>query len=168
MYAHTSLMKGRIMEAFKRLSNIRLLLVEDDEMIRDALNMVFIKKGCHVKACETAEEGLSSMETEEYDVIISDFRLPGIDGLDFLKKAKQMQPGTVRALVTAYRDYGLSKKAYKAGVHLFYEKPFSLKIISNALAELLDSRESNGGIPFVDNSSKRNVAKVNIEMNAPQ
>lgn len=154
------------MEAFKRLSNVRLLLVEDDEMIRDALKMVFLKKGCKVQAYETAEDALASMPTENYDVIISDFRLPGIDGLDFLKQAKENQPHTVRALVTAYRDYGLSKKAYKAGVHLFYEKPFSLKVISNALVELLDSREANGGIPLIVNPPENKIPRVSYEVSA--
>jgi len=159
-------MKGRIMEAFKRLSNVRLLLVEDDEMIRDALKMVFLKKGCKVQAYETAEDALASMQTENYDVIISDFRLPGIDGLDFLTQAKETQPHTVRALVTAYRDYGLSKNAFKAGVHLFYEKPFSLKVISKALVELLDSRETNGGIPFIGNPPENKIHKVSYEVSA--
>ena len=154
------------MEAFKRLSNVRLLLVEDDEMIRDALKMVFLKKGCKVKAYETAEDALVSMQTENYDVIISDFRLPGIDGLDFLTQAKEMQPSSVRTLVTAYRDYGLSKNAFKAGVHLFYEKPFSLKVISNALVELLDSRETNGGIPFIGNPPENKIPRVSYEVSA--
>jgi DNA-binding NtrC family response regulator len=128
--------------------------------------MVFQKKGCLVEACETAEDGLALMESENFDVVISDFRLPGIDGLEFLKQAGENQPQSVRALVTAYRDYGLSKRAYDGGVHLFYEKPFSLKLITDALGDLLDSRKANGGIPFADNPAKYNIPKVSCEVNA--
>jgi DNA-binding NtrC family response regulator len=154
------------MEAFKKLENIRLLLVEDDEMIRDALQMVFVKKGSQVEAFETAEEGLEAMKSKEFDVVISDFRLPGVDGLDFMKTVKDTQPNTVRALVTAYRDYGLSKKAYEVGVHLFYEKPFSLKVLSNALADLLESRKDNGGIPLPAQPPEAKRANITFEMNA--
>ena len=165
-YALFLLMKGRLMEAFKKLENIRLLLVEDDEMIRDALQMVFVKKGSHVVAFETAEEGLEAMESNEFDVVISDFRLPGVDGLAFLKMVQEKRPNTVRALVTAYRDYGLSKKAYESGVHLFYEKPFSLKVLSNALADLLESRKENGGIPVPAKPQDAHRPQIIFEMNA--
>jgi len=59
------------------------LLVDDDELIRDSLTMAFKTKGCFLRAAENAEEGLTALQEERFDIIISDFGLPGITVSNF-------------------------------------------------------------------------------------
>jgi len=73
-------------------------------LIRDAFSLVFMNKGCFLKTTGTAEEGLRALEEESFDIIISDLKLPGIDGLEFFRHATVSQPNTVKVLITAYGD----------------------------------------------------------------
>ena len=113
-----------------------MLLVDDDEFIRDSLSIAFKNKGCSMQTVETAEEGLDILDQEKFDVIISDFRLPGIDGLEFLRLAKICQAGSLRMLITAYRDEGIVSKVTAMGIHRYIEKPFSVESLAESLAML--------------------------------
>jgi DNA-binding NtrC family response regulator len=121
------------MNPFNELKQVKTLLVDDDEFIRDSLKIAFATKGCPMRVAGTAEEGLQAIKEEQFDIIISDFRLPGMNGLEFLKLANITHPDSVNILITAYRDEYLFSEAIRLGVTEFIDKPFSVK----ALAELL-------------------------------
>ena len=125
------------MNAFNELKRVKTLLVDDDELIRDALGIAFKNKGCFMRAAESAEEGLNAIKEEQFDVIISDFRLPGINGLDFLKLAAVTHPHAVNILITAYRDEYMFSEAIRIGIAEFIEKPFSVKALVGLLAVAL-------------------------------
>jgi DNA-binding NtrC family response regulator len=131
------------MNPFNELKQAKTLLVDDDELIRDSLSMAFKNKGCFMRAAESAEEGLKAIKEEQFDIIISDFRLPGINGLDFLKRATVTHPNAVHILITAYRDDYLFSEAIRMGVAEFIQKPFSVKAMVALLAVALKRQEKN-------------------------
>jgi DNA-binding NtrC family response regulator len=122
------------MNPFNELKDFKTLLVDDDEFIRDSLKIAFTTKGCSLRVAETAEEGLQAVKEEQFDIIISDFRLPGMNGLDFLKLATVTRPAAVNILITAYRDEYMFSEAIRMGVTEFIEKPFSVKALVALLA----------------------------------
>jgi DNA-binding NtrC family response regulator len=122
------------MNPFNELKDFKTLLVDDDEFIRDSLKIAFTTKGCSIRVAETAEQGLQAIKEEQFDIIISDFRLPGMNGLDFLKLAAVTQPQSVNILITAYRDEYSFSEAIRIGVTEFIEKPFSVKTLVALLA----------------------------------
>jgi DNA-binding NtrC family response regulator len=122
------------MNAFNKLKKIKTLLVDDDEFIRDSLEIAFKAKGCALQVAESAEEGLEAVRETSFDIIISDFRLPGMNGLDFIRQATVIQPDAIRFLITAYRDDHIVSEAVRIGVKQFIEKPFSVKVLVNLLA----------------------------------
>ena len=128
------------MNSFDALKQVKTLLVDDDELIRDSLSMAFQNKGCFMRAAESAEEGLQAIKEEQFDIIISDFRLPGMNGLDFLKMATATHPAAVNILITAYRDEYMFSEAVKIGVTEFIDKPFSVKALVALLALSLRRR----------------------------
>ena len=111
--------------SFNNLKDLRILLVDDDELIRDSLSMVFKSRGCRFSAYESAEEALQILDSDSFDIIISDFKLPGIDGLAFLKSAINTSPQSLKILITAFREKEIVSEALRCGVHEFIEKPFS-------------------------------------------
>ena len=113
-----------------------MLLVDDDEFIRDSLSIAFSNKGCCIHATETAEEGLEAIKSAKYDIIISDLRLPGKGGLEFLKAVRMAYPETLCVLITAYRDSHVSSEASAIGVHDFIQKPFTVEALAELLAML--------------------------------
>jgi len=132
------------MDPFHKLIKMKTLLVDDDDLIRDALSLAFMNKGCFLLTTETAEEGLRALEKESFDIIISDLKLPGIDGLEFFRHATVSQSNTVKVLITAYGDEDVVSQAFEIGVHDFIEKPFSIKKLITSLAMLVEKHNGMG------------------------
>jgi DNA-binding NtrC family response regulator len=132
------------MDPFRKLIKLKTLLVDDDELIRDAFSLVFMNKGCFLKTTGTAEEGLRALKEESFDIIISDLKLPGIDGLEFFRHATVSQPNTVKVLITAYGDENVVSRAFGIGVHDFIEKPFSIQKLITSLAMLVEKYNEMG------------------------
>ena len=122
------------MNPFNELKKAKTLLVDDDEFIRNSLELAFKTKGCCMRVAESAEQGLEAINEEQFDIIICDFRLPGMNGLDFLKLATITQPQAVNILITAYRDEYMFSDAVRMGVTEFIDKPFSVKALVALLA----------------------------------
>ena len=107
--------------------------------------MVFDAKGCFIKTAETAEEGLRALEKEKFNIIISDLRLPGMNGLDFLKLTGVTHPNAIRFLITSYRDDLMLSKAISSGIDQFIDKPFAVNVLINLLAVAL-KQQAKGGL----------------------
>jgi DNA-binding NtrC family response regulator len=113
---------------------MNILLVDDDEWIRDSLRIFFEAEGCHILALETAEEGLTAVKDQSFDLIIVDYKLPGLDGIEFLKRIHSSQPDAIRILITAYRSENVVSEAKKLKIQGFIEKPFTSETIMASLA----------------------------------
>ena len=80
------------MNLFTKLRQMKILLVDDDRWIRHSLTLFFEGEGCHLVTCETAEEALEALRHQNYDIILTDYKLPGMDGLEFLKRVQESYP----------------------------------------------------------------------------
>ena len=129
------------MDLFRKLKEMEILLIDDDEWIRDSLSIFFEGEGCRLMALETAEEGIEALRRQEYDIIIVDYRLPGMDGLKFLKRIQGPHPDVLKILITAYGNKNVISDANRIGVQEFIEKPFTSKIIEDSLARLIKAHE---------------------------
>ena len=114
------------MNQLLQLKKLKTLFIDDDVVIRDTMQMFFTKKGCLLKAFETAEEGLQALERERFDIIISDFQLPGINGVEFFKRVMVSYPDTIKILISGYGNEYTASEAFEIGVHAFIKKPFTL------------------------------------------
>jgi DNA-binding NtrC family response regulator len=131
------------MNPFNKLKKMKMLLIDDDEWIRDSLSIYFESRGCHLKVLETAEEGLKALKIQDYDIIVTDYRLPGMDGLEFLKRIKDSHPQAMKILITAYRSEDVVSEAIRIGIHDFIDKPFTAKTIEDSLSRLLQKQKNN-------------------------
>ena len=126
------------MNLYKKLRNMKMLLIDDDEWIRDSLSIFFESEGCLIEARETAEEGLRALKEKSYDIIIVDYRLPGMDGLSFLKQIQESCSGAIKIMVTAYGNKEVISEAKRVGTQDIIEKPFSTKTIEASLNKLIE------------------------------
>ena len=125
------------------LKHLKTLLIDDNEFIRNSMEIAFRQKGYPLRTAATAEEGLEKMATEHFDIIISDYRLPGINGLTFLKHAGGVRPDIIKILISACGDHATIAAAYAIGVNDYLQKPFTLDTLWATLAmhaERLNSR----------------------------
>jgi len=116
-----------------------ILIVEDEETLRESIKRIFIKEGFAVDAAESAEKGMLLLETNAYDVIISDIILPGMDGIEMLIKVREQMPDQIFIIVTAYASLDTSVKALRAGAYDYIMKPIIheeiKQIVRNALRQ---------------------------------
>ncbi|MBW2116072.1 MAG: response regulator [Deltaproteobacteria bacterium] len=133
------------MDLFGKLKGMKILLIDDDEWIRDSLSIYFEARGCSLKVLETAEEAMKTLKKQDYDyeIIITDYRLPGMDGLEFLKRIQDSHPNAMKILITAYSSEDVVSKAIRIGINDFIDKPFTTKTIEDSLSLLLENRERN-------------------------
>ncbi len=127
------------MDIYDRIKNMKILLVDDDEWIRDSMALLFEAEGCNLLALETAEEGIEAVKQQVYDIVISDYKLPGMNGLEFLKRVKDKQPNAAKILITAYGNDGIIKEAKKLGVQEFIPKPFTSDNVEVSLSHLIEN-----------------------------
>ena len=139
------------MDVFRNLRNLKILLIDDDIWIRDSLKALFESEACNLQAFETAEEGLEEIQKKNYDLIIVDYKLPAMDGLEFLKQLPVTEPKPIKILITAYRTDDLIAKAKKLHIGGFIEKPFDSGTLLASLAFLINqhNRELKKNSKFV-------------------
>ncbi len=128
------------MDIFSKLRNMKILLIDDDEWIRDSLSIFFEAEGCHIVSVETAEEGLEALRLQKYDIIITDYKLPGMDGIEFLKHIQTSQQNAKKIMITAYKSETVVQEAKKAGVQHLIAKPFTSDTIEASLTFLAADR----------------------------
>jgi DNA-binding NtrC family response regulator len=131
------------MENSTKIKRATTLLVDDDHLIRDALRLAFKNQGRFIQTFESAEQALRILEKVSFDIIISDFELPGISGLEFLKQVKILHPHSVALLISAHGDDEIVKRTYEIGVHDFLQKPFSLKTLWATMAMHIAKRNGH-------------------------
>ncbi len=110
----------------------RILLVDDEPHILKALSRLL--KQYQLTTANDGEEALQLAKTQEFDVVISDYRMPGINGIEFLIFFKQMQPNSVRLMLTGHADLeGTQQAINEAQVFRFINKPWNNVEIINAI-----------------------------------
>jgi DNA-binding NtrC family response regulator len=129
------------MNLFSKLKNKKILLVDDDEWIRDSLTLYFDTEGCQIVAVETAEEGMELLKQQDYDIILLDYKLPGIDGLTFSRKIQEIRPDAIKILITAYKNKKVVSEAMNAGIQDLIDKPFTIKTIEDSMSRLIHRNE---------------------------
>ena len=130
------------MDLFSKIREMKILLIDDDEWIRDSLSIFFEAEGCRVLALETAEEGLTTIKDQIFDLIIVDYKLPGLDGLEFLKRIQNTQADAIKIMITAYRNETVISEAKKLKVQGLIEKPFTSETIMASLAYTIKIRDT--------------------------
>ncbi|HET7823809.1 MAG TPA: response regulator, partial [Anaeromyxobacter sp.] len=103
----------------------RVLIVDDDELILKALSRILESAGFEPTCYSTPEEALASIERDAPVVVISDYMMPSMDGIAFLKQARARLPAAVRILCTAAEDFRVALEAVNAGeVFRIISKPW--------------------------------------------
>ncbi len=129
------------MEFFNKLKKMRIMLIDDDEWIRSSMTIFLESEGCQLTAMETAEKALSELEIKPYDIIITDYKLPGISGLEFLGRIQPLYSECHKVLITAFGNDNIISKALQLGVEKVIQKPFTTETIEKTLAYLIDKNE---------------------------
>tara|TARA_R110002012_G_scaffold42365_1_gene115262 strand:- start:1157 stop:2533 length:1377 start_codon:yes stop_codon:yes gene_type:complete len=117
-----------------------LLLVEDDSGLRELLQEELEAEGYQVTACASAEEALIPLQQSDIDLLISDLRLPGADGLSLLPPAQALSPAPAVLIITAFGSVQQAVNALQNGADDFLTKPLEIDHFQLTVKRLLENR----------------------------
>jgi DNA-binding NtrC family response regulator len=111
--------------------NNRILIVDDDEVVRRSYLRSLESISCSVEAASDGEQALQSMEQNPFDVVLLDLRMPGRDGLSVLRTIKQKWPESEVVIITGYPTVVSAKEAVRLGAYDYIAKPVGPQDVIN-------------------------------------
>jgi DNA-binding NtrC family response regulator len=104
----------------------RILIIEDRDSLRKLMSEALRQQSYDVEAAATGEDGINSVQSKSFDLVLTDLKLPGASGLDVLRASRAAQPATPVVVLTAYGNVATAVEAMKFGAADFLEKPVEI------------------------------------------
>lgn len=138
-----------------------LLIVDDDQNIVAALKRLLRKDGYHIVTAESGHEGLQKLAENEVDVIVSDQRMPGMTGVEFLRRTKELYPETIRMVLSGFTELRTITDAINEGaIYKFLTKPWDDEHVRTHIQEAFHQKEMGDDNRRLD----REVQEANREL----
>ncbi|MBN1202361.1 MAG: response regulator transcription factor [Anaerolineae bacterium] len=112
-----------------------ILVVDDEGAIRYSISKTLQRVGYQVHTAATGEEALEMMQYQEYDVVLTDIRMPGLTGVELLAEIKHLAPDSVVILLTGYASLETAIESLRLGAHDYLVKPSSSQNIRQSVSE---------------------------------
>ncbi|MEO1766035.1 sigma-54-dependent transcriptional regulator [Thiobacter aerophilum] len=125
----------------------KLLIVDDEPIALDNLRHVMERQGYQVTAVASGAKAVALLERETFDVVLTDLRMEGVDGMQVLTKSRELQPSAEVIVITGHATAESAVQALKQGAFYYIAKPFRLeevrKVVAEAVAKVLLRREND-------------------------
>lgn len=118
----------------------KILVLDDDPAVTLSCKRILGAEGFSISTAAEGESALRQLEKDEYDLLITDIRLPDTTGIEVLREARIMQPGTDVVVITGYPTLEDAKESTKLGAFEFIEKPFTPDFMLNVARKVFDNR----------------------------
>lgn len=123
----------------------RILLVEDEDRVRDVMAKCLVEAGYAVSTCGQASDALQELEKEDVDLVVTDVRLPGMNGVELTKRILERWADVPVVVTTGFGDIEIAVEVLKLGASDFIRKPFTIAALQQSIAGVLERFRS-----FVD------------------
>jgi CheY-like chemotaxis protein len=143
----------------------KVLVVDDEAVVGQSFERVLTGKGYEVNTALSGEEALKKMGANGYDLVFTDIKMPGMDGLEVAKRIKEMNPWVPVVVVTGYGTEANEARAEEIGVSGFLHKPLSPEVIESITRQTLEAHPApeTGAEPVTATEAaveeKENVAR---------
>ena len=130
----------------------KILVVDDEKSIREMLEIYLMREGYEVTCEENGEKALALCKKTSFDVVISDIKMPKMDGITLLNRVKELSPDTIFIMITAFASFETAKEAEQEAAYDYITKPFDVDIVKRKIDAALKAREA-GALASTDNRS---------------
>ena len=124
-----------------RPGTLKILVVDDEEIVRTSLTQWFEEDGHTVRACADAKEALAAMRKEDWELALVDIKMPGMDGLELQKRLHEIDPELSVVMMTAFASVETAVRALKEGAYDYVTKPFDPDALSHLLKRASEQRD---------------------------
>lgn len=105
---------------------LKILLVDDEDHLQEVLGLLLELDGHQVTTAFSGEQALERAKDKKFDLVITDFKMPGMNGMDVVRTIKKDNPDTAVVMITGYPTEDTEKEAQKLGVDDYIAKPFHM------------------------------------------
>jgi DNA-binding NtrC family response regulator len=113
------------------------MVIDDEKVVGDMLRIHLGKHGCLVETFLAAAPALVRLAETPFDLVITDFKMKGMDGMELLKTVKTLYPDTQVIMITAFAHLDTAIEAFRGQVHDFFPKPFKIKDLLESVERAL-------------------------------
>ena len=118
----------------------KILIVDDEKHFLESTKRLLRRKGYHAEAARSGTEALEKIGKESFALMLVDIRMPEMNGLEMLRRAKKMDPEIMALIITGYGTDKLEKEAMQSGVDGFVNKPITIDKLTKIIDETLARR----------------------------
>jgi DNA-binding NtrC family response regulator len=118
----------------------RVMIIDDERIVGDMAKMSLEQDGYLVETFLNGETALARLGQERFDVVVTDLKMKGIDGMEVLKAVKALRPGTPVIMITAFANLDTAIAALRGEVHDFFPKPVKIKELKASIGRALEKR----------------------------
>lgn len=119
----------------------RIMVIDDEKIVGDMSRLSLEQEGYTVETFLSAEPALKRLKEEEFDVVVTDLKMRGIDGMEVLRTVKKLYPKTKVIMITAFANLDAAIEALRGDVHDFFPKPVRIKELKASIQRALSQQE---------------------------
>jgi DNA-binding NtrC family response regulator len=119
-------------------NKVHIMVVDDEEIVRDSLTSWLEEDGYHVEAVESGKKALERLSARSWDLLLVDLKMPGMDGIQLMDEVHKTAPDMLVIIMTAYATVDTAVKAMKKGAYDYFVKPFNPDDISLTIRKIVD------------------------------
>lgn len=112
-----------------------ILILDDEPIVSKRLKPSLEKKGYAVEAFTNSGDAMQRITERQFDIVVTDLKMEGVDGMQFLTEVKKLSPGTEVIVITGFATMATAKESFTKGVFDFLAKPFKLGEIAEVIAK---------------------------------
>jgi two-component system response regulator AtoC len=123
----------------------KILVVDDEIELKNALVDALVKESYEARGCTSAQQALDALREEDFDLLISDLMMPGMDGIELMKVAKEIDPSLITVIMTGQGTMQTEADARKAGTFDYLLKPFRVQTLMSIVTRAIAARRHIDG-----------------------
>ncbi len=123
------------------MDRYRIMVIDDEKIVGDMAKMSLEQEGYIVETFLNAEPALVRLKEEKFDVVVTDLKMKGIDGMEVLRTVKRLYPETRVIMITAFANLDAAIEALRGDVHDFFPKPVKIKKLKASIQRALSKQK---------------------------
>src|SRR5574340_1390789 len=120
------------------MNQYKIMVIDGEKCVGDRAKMSLEQEGYAVETFLSAEPALKRLEEDRFDVVVTDYKMKGIDGMEVLRTVRSLYPGTQVIMITAFANLDTAIEALRRDVHDFFPKPVKLKELKASIKRALE------------------------------